>query len=87
LKSNLALTVMLFKCENAILGYLRTSHQLLTERTAAARPATKVVAYFQDINVVGPALAAAPAFEALAADVRKKGLNTVPCERAMYSPE
>jgi hypothetical protein len=43
------------------------------QRTATAHPATQIVAYFDDINVVGPPAAAAPAFEALAMEVRTAG--------------
>jgi hypothetical protein len=57
------------------------------QRTAAAHPETQIVAYFDDINVVGPAAAAAPAFEALAAEVRSVGLTPVPCKSAEYCPD
>jgi hypothetical protein len=45
------------------------------QRTSTAHPATQIIAYFDDINVVGPAAAAASAFEALAAEVRTVSLT------------
>jgi hypothetical protein len=63
-----------------------TLHGPLT-RTAASHPATQIIAYFDDINIVGPAAAADPAFEALAAAVRTVGLTPVPGKSTAYSLE
>jgi hypothetical protein len=52
---------------------------------ATAHPAAQIVAYFDDINVVGPAAAAANAFEALPIGVRTTGLNPVASKSAAYS--
>jgi hypothetical protein len=57
------------------------------QRTATAHPATQIIAFFDDINVVGPAVAAASAFEALATEVRTVGLSPVPSKHAAYSPD
>jgi hypothetical protein len=63
-----------------------TLHGPLT-RTAASHPDTQIIAYFDDINIVGPAAAAAPAFDSLAAVARTVGLTPVLSKSAAYSPE
>jgi hypothetical protein len=45
------------------------------QRVATAHPAAQSFAYFDDINVVGTAAAAARPFEALSIEVRTAGLN------------
>jgi hypothetical protein len=50
-------------------------------------PATRIVAYFDDINVVSPAAAAANAFEALSIEVRTAGLTPVASKSAAYSSD
>jgi hypothetical protein len=54
---------------------------------ATPHPAAQIVLYFDDINVVGLVAAAAPAFEALAMEVRTPGLALMPPRSAAYSPD
>jgi hypothetical protein len=76
-----------YKVQKAPVSAFRSCLSALTlqgplQRTATAHPATHIVAYFDDINVVGAATAAAPAFEALATQVRTVGLTPVPSKSA-----
>jgi hypothetical protein len=57
------------------------------QRTATAHSATQIVAYYHDINVVGPAAAAAPTFEAVAMEEQTAGLTPVSSNSATYSLE
>jgi hypothetical protein len=56
-------------------------------RTATAHPETEVVAFFSGISIVSQATASAPAFEALAMQVRSVGLTPEPCTSAAHSPD
>jgi hypothetical protein len=49
--------------------------------------ATHLLRIFDDINVVGPAAAAAHAFEALSIEVRTAGLIPVASKSAAYSSD
>ena len=54
------------------------------EAVAQDHPAVRLVAYFDDINIVGPPQSACEAFEALSAQVRAIGLTPVPTKSSVY---